>query len=522
MIYVVGSGPAGVSCARALLDGGLAVTLLDAGLDLESDRAQVLNRMRGGTPAEWDPRDLELIRRNTEAHVDGVPKKLLFGSDYPYRDAEEALGVRRTAVDCVPSFARGGLSTVWGASILPFRAEDIHDWPITVDDLAPHYRAVLSWMPHCAVEDGLAEWLPHYSPSLRSIPPSTQTARFLADLGAHRDVLRDHGIVFGRSRVAMNPDCVCCGLCMYGCPYEFIYTSSSTLRKLESHHQFRYVGDVVVDRVVEAGAEVTIHAHSRATGEPTQFRGSRVFLACGTISTTGILLESLEAYDRPVTLVDSQYFIVPVLRYANARGVHKESLSTLCQIFLEVLDSSISNHLVHLQFYGYNDLYEKSLRRLFGPLYGVLRGMFRELVARLWVVQGYLHSSISPTIRARLVRHSGSPKRTLHLERVACSDAPVAVQKVLKKLRQHRSQLRAVPLMPLLSLGNPGRGFHTGGAFPMRAMPGPFQSDRLGRPYGMDRVHAVDSTTFPSIPATTITLTVMANAHRIGTACKEL
>jgi choline dehydrogenase-like flavoprotein len=29
-------------------------------------------------------------------------------------------------------------------------------------------------------------------------------------------------------------------------------------------------------------------------------------------------------------------------------------------------------------------------------------------------------------------------------------------------------------------------------------------------------VHAVDATVLPSIPATTITLTVMANAHRIG------
>jgi choline dehydrogenase-like flavoprotein len=32
----------------------------------------------------------------------------------------------------------------------------------------------------------------------------------------------------------------------------------------------------------------------------------------------------------------------------------------------------------------------------------------------------------------------------------------------------------------------------------------------------MARTHVVDSTIFPSIPAPTITLTVMANAYRIG------
>jgi choline dehydrogenase-like flavoprotein len=38
----------------------------------------------------------------------------------------------------------------------------------------------------------------------------------------------------------------------------------------------------------------------------------------------------------------------------------------------------------------------------------------------------------------------------------------------------------------------------------------------LGRPVGFERVSAVDAAVLPSIPATTITLTVMANAHRIA------
>jgi hypothetical protein len=72
--------------------------------------------------------------------------------------------------------------------------------------------------------------------------------------------------------------------------------------------------------------------------------------------------------------------------------------------------------------------------------------------------------------------------------------------------------------MRMATIAHPGRGFHTGGSFPMEAgAPGATQSDMLGRPGGFTRVHAVDSTVFPSVPATTITFTVMANAHRIGT-----
>ena len=68
----------------------------------------------------------------------------------------------------------------------------------------------------------------------------------------------------------------------------------------------------------------------------------------------------------------------------------------------------------------------------------------------------------------------------------------------------------------LLQMGKPGRSFHAGGSFPMRSKPGAFETDTLRAPGGLRRVHAVDATVLPSIPATTITLTVMANAHRIG------
>jgi choline dehydrogenase-like flavoprotein len=55
----------------------------------------------------------------------------------------------------------------------------------------------------------------------------------------------------------------------------------------------------------------------------------------------------------------------------------------------------------------------------------------------------------------------------------------------------------------------------------MRSKPGPFETDILGRPHGMSRVHVVDASVFPTLPATTITLSVMANAHRIGAAAAD-
>jgi choline dehydrogenase-like flavoprotein len=82
-------------------------------------------------------------------------------------------------------------------------------------------------------------------------------------------------------------------------------------------------------------------------------------------------------------------------------------------------------------------------------------------------------------------------------------------------LRQTR-RLGGIVVPPMLQLAEPGRGFHSGGSFPMRSQPKKFESDSLGRPHGWSRVHAVDASVLPSIPATTVTFSVMANAHRIG------
>ncbi len=87
-----------------------------------------------------------------------------------------------------------------------------------------------------------------------------------------------------------------------------------------------------------------------------------------------------------------------------------------------------------------------------------------------------------------------------------------------RKLRRHSGELGFIPIVPMIKVEHPGRGYHSGGSFPMSHHPRGFQSDTLGRPLGWERIHLVDASVFPTIPATTITYTIMANAHRIATS----
>lgn len=516
MDCVVGSGPAGAACAAALLQRGQAVHLLDAGLRLEPERARVVARLAQSPPERWDATDRAWLAGGMKPGAKGIPEKLLFGSDYPYREAGTELGIAASGVGLRPSLALGGLSTVWGAAMMPYLTRDMTQWPVTAEQLAPHYRAALELTGLSAAPDDLSELFPLHMDAPGQLQCSRQAQALWQVLERHRDQLRAAGFRHGRARLAVKPDCVHCGTCLSGCPYGYIYNSADTIGRLPRLGQFSYQPDVVVSAVRETAGEVIVSGHNRATREPFEFRAQRVFLAAGVLATTGILLRSLSAHDRPVRMKDSQYFLLPLALWRHVPRVRQERLHALSQVFLELADAELSPHTIHLQLYSFNPLIGMAIRKSLGPLAGPLDCFARELENRLLLLQGFLHSAHSSEIAVTLRRDAERGRDQLRLDPVINPAAEKLVRGIVRKLWRNSFELGALPLPPLLQIAEPGRSFHAGGTFPMRAQPGAFETDLLGRPAGWRRIHAVDATVFPSIPATTITLTVMANAHRIA------
>jgi choline dehydrogenase-like flavoprotein len=225
-------------------------------------------------------------------------------------------------------------------------------------------------------------------------------------------------------------------------------------------------------------------------------------------------MRSLGFYDRPVRFKDSQYFLFPMLQTRAAPDVAHEDLYTLSQAFVEILDPAISSRTVHLQVYSYND----HLEQLLDQKLGLLRHAFPKNLAlgRLLLVQGYLHSAHSGAIEGVLRRSNRDD--VFELAESLNPETPVKIAQVVDKLRTFSHCFGAFPIKPMLEVTEPGRGFHTGGSFPMAAQPKIGETDTVGRPFGMSYTHVIDATVLPSIPATTITLTVMANAYRIGSS----
>ena len=520
---VIGSGPAGVACASALLARGAKVKLLDAGVWLEPSRSELVAQMRRTTPDAWQPALVARLKEGTSANTKGIPLKMVYGSDFPYRECDQHVPVDFHGVALRASLARGGFTNVWGAAMMPYIDRDMAGWPIQVSDLAAHYAAVLKLTGLSAAHDNLEPLFPLYHDCVSALDLGRQSTVLLKKLERNQSRLAGAGIHFGQARVAVQvarpaqpAGCCYCGLCMYGCPYGYIYNSESTLRQLQTLPGFSYQSDVIVTNVRESSAKVCVEGYDRVTRAPIVMEASRAYIAAGSISTSQILLRSLSLYDRTVWMKDSQYFLLPLAMLAGSGDVRRESLHTLSQLFIEIMDPGVSPHTVHLQLYSYNDLIGQAVAGALGPLAGPLEFLARALETRLLIVQGYLHSEHSPRIAMALRKGGAGQADRLELTAEPNTETKPMLRRVMRKLLRHAQHLGGVALSPMLQVAEAGRGFHSGGTFPMRSQPNALESDTLGRPSGWQRIHAVDASVPPAIPATTITFSVMANAHRIG------
>src|SRR5206468_11450405 len=97
-------------------------------------------RALAGLPYEaWPASHRERLAVLSGGSEHGFPRKTSFGSDYAQRTTE-LMRIEPRGADVLHSLARGGLSNLWGANVVPFSDEDLRGWPLDRAELAPGYR----------------------------------------------------------------------------------------------------------------------------------------------------------------------------------------------------------------------------------------------------------------------------------------------------------------------------------------------------------------------------------------------
>ena len=520
-VLIIGSGPAAAGVALALSrHAELDLSVIDIGLELEAKQQQTVNLLASTKPIDWDALDVSRVSAQpVNTRTKGVPEKRRFGSDYPFRNLGQLDGLTASddATSALISAAYGGFSTVWGSQLMPFTASTFNDWPFDAAAIRPHYEAILREIPFAGEPDALAVNFPLMGEPAPLPELSPRSQGVLAAYERHCSLLNARGVTLGKARLAFDAaSCVRCRLCMTGCPYELIYSATHTFDELARFGRVKRHSGLMATKVVEEPDTTYVVAKELATGRLHRFEADRVFIACGAMGSTRLVTNSLGLFDNIVSMGESQQFVLPLISRRASPDPREAPDFTLNQFNMTIAMGGSDVDLSQLHFYTFNPAFVSALPK---SLQGKAAERARvQLLRRLTVTLGYLPSWRSPQLRIRVRPSSEASLPDLHISRDA---APAGhgemLRTVMTALMRSSRLLDLYPVLPMLRLAAGGKSYHIGGGF---AHTGDrtkvLGSDRLGRVGPWQRTHVVDAAVFPTVPAMTFTLTIMANAHRIA------
>jgi len=508
-VVVIGSGLSSIGAIKALVKLGIKPTILDVGNILEDDKNELLKLLSSQNPTNWNKKDRNALIKDTSISKEksSIPKKLVFGSDFFYGKSSENAKVQSDGSIPPFSYARGGLSAGWGAAILPPSKYDIEDWPIDINDFHKYCKKVLEDLHYSSSDDGLSLSFPQMNNKSNKLQLSSRATYILNRLKSNVELKKDD-IVYGQARLLVNSDknngCQYCGECMSGCVYKSIYKSDDEIVQLHKDGKINYIDNCLVDKLIEKAEKVIVEYFDKNSNKQTK-EFDKVFLGAGAVNSSRIILNSLEKFDSTLEIKTRGGYVVPVFSFSKLK-LDWPNVNTQPSLFIEFRGDGLK-HWVHTQVSSDNELLLKMLG-LRNKSKGFMSKIKEFIANHTYLLLVNYHSEHSGTYELKLKKDN-----ILYTKHKKASPQFKILLASWWKLFKILIKIGSIPIYPFAKL-NSG-SYHVGGTMPMKENPKDLETDTLGVVKGMINVHIVDTSTFPSLPGTTIGLMMMANAYRI-------
>lgn len=525
---VVGTGPSGVAVARPLIEAGRRVILLDGGAQRPPDPqpAAAYHDARRADGLQWKA----FLGSRLEALRPAGPPSPKFDAPsarYAFAGAAEAERIEGRGFTAIVSHARGGLSGIWGAGVTIWGDAELAEFPIRATDLADSYRRIAARMGVSGFgADDLAGEL---DGELAGPPPlrlAENARRLLARYERRRPGPRALGLRLGRARVAVlsvphaaRGACVYCDRCLWGCAERAIWSAEHELEELTSHPRVDYRPGILAETIGRAAdGRWRVRARPSGAGAGTlDLCAPRLVLAAGAPVTARLVLEMQQRFDEPVPMRGAPgagFALCLPGRLGAAVSTREFSLGQLS--FAAQGDPTRADDTAYGTLFSASGLPAARLIEHIPLSRPAAIRVFRRLQPALLAGNCFLPGAYSRSA-ARLQRGADGRAR-LVVEGGVREDFPARLRALAQQLGRGFRQLGAWLLPGSLRPIGPGEDARYSGCFPMRARPGPGETDVTGQLHGAPGLHLVDLSVFPSMSAKQHTLVLMANADRIGRA----
>lgn len=512
-VIIVGSGPAGVSAAFPLLEAGLKVLMADGGRTpsvLPPESPFMDSRRADADQWKWMVGPEFQALRN----LDAVSPKLRVPTHaYAFEDFSSRNKVASDGFVVVGSLATGGLSRAWGCGVATLDASELSAFPFAAQELARSYETVVR---RIGVSGANADDMSGYF----GLDPWAQPALAMDDIHERafrlykekKQALTALDFRLGRSRVAAlsldmgaRKACNLSGNCLYGCHRKSLYTASDELEALAQHPNFRHAKGFVVDEVA-CDNNHGVRVMGQSQGRLATLRAKKLILAAGTIATTRMALQALKFDQRvPLQSCPTAAFLLWAPRFLgrarrNEFGLGQLSFALGVEEGIGGFGSTFSTTGIPMTEF----VSHMPLRKRYGI--DVLRSLLSSCLAGNIFLPGHLSDATAGLGADGSLRITGG-----YSDRVA----PL-LGIAHRKLRAAYGKLGLMMMPTSFTAGRPGGDIHYAGTLPMRSNPAVGQTSADGALAGTEGIFIVDGACLSDLSEKSHTLTIMANADRIG------
>jgi hypothetical protein len=433
---------------------------------------------------------------------------------YVVQDADALQPLTAGNAQVIQSLARGGLGAAWGAACAYLEDEELCAMGLPAANMQQAYDDV-------SREIGIS------GPATRAcVQPAAHPdlhASLLLEAAEHKQArLRALGVRITQPHSAVltvplgdRQPTRYTDMDYYLDPGRSVYRPQYTLDTLKTKPNFLYLGGHLVERIEETAHETRVHAHVLAHGKRTHartFSCQQVVMAAGAVNTARILLRSFTAPGTATSFIGKPHVFSAVFHPRTLGKAGPAQRLSLCQLLaLDEHRTAQGLHAGAAQLYGYRSML---LFRLLGnvPL------PVPEAMTLL--------SVLSPSLLVADIRFPGleHTDSTLSLD----ADGHVSIRvhvppeehlaRTQSLQRLHRG-LRALGAWTLKTMPLPEASTsHHAGTVPVEQTPSgrPLSVDPQGKLHQAKRVFVADASMFRCLPPSPHTLTIMANARRVG------
>jgi len=515
-VIIVGSGPAGASVAFPLVEAGLGILMVDGGRQPQVELpSQDFLSARSGDTGQWKWMVGEDYRALREQGASS-PKLRAPTLGYAFDGFAEANRIRASNFMAVGSLATGGLSNTWGCGVARLSDAELKDFPCQAADMLQSYEIVAKRMGISGrCDDDLSDYFGLDDWAQPPIKLDALHAHLYERYTARKDKFVEQGFRMGRSRVAVLSEdragrqaCDRTGTCLWGCRRRSLYSAIEDLSLLRRHENFSERQGFIVECLVRKEGFWSVQGRDVKAHTLGEFTAHKVMLAAGTLATTRLALR-LIGHESPVPLLScpTAAFMIWLPRLLGLRRTSTFGLGQLSFVLQPqerdtVFGSTFNPTGIPVaEFLRY-----LPLKRRYGC--DLLKGLLSSCLVGNVFLPGKWSASVTRLNQEGALEIEGNYRE--ETAKIMCE--------VSSNLHSAFFRLGGIVLPGSFVLGEPGSDIHYAGTLPMGSSTAGAGSSALGELVGGNGVHVVDGACLPMLTGKSHTLTIMANADRIGRA----